>query len=236
MSLMRRAAAVLALLGYHLSRYKFLFIQLDELVLGLLVLAPAYYLGWRSWRTGLQPWQIALSAVCLLLLPAFWFVRRQHYTLFEVAPANGDEASPLKAEEKIRVRGAGYFEVSGMRRYFVAAPAAFWKTELEDYILMARINVVEIPLLIAPSEEQGMWYIFINSQELAGVTPGALLFGFSSLPTLQIAYRPSAGARVFAYLSFEHTSDLRRVLLDLSNDLCGKAPRSTNWRSATNCL
>ena len=45
MSITRRAASLLALAGYHLSRYKLLFIRLDELALGLLLLTPAYFLG-----------------------------------------------------------------------------------------------------------------------------------------------------------------------------------------------
>ena len=152
----------------------------------------------------------------MLLLPAFWSVRRQRYTLFEAASVNEGEIEPLKAEEKIRLRGTGYFEVSGMRRYLFAAPAAFWKTELEDYILMAQVNVVEIPLLLAPTEERGMWYVFISAIELTEVTPGALFFGLSSLPTLRVVYQAPGRTRASVYLSFERADDLCRILTEIS--------------------
>jgi hypothetical protein len=215
MNITQRAASLLALAGYHLSRYKLLFVRLDELTLGLLLFVPVYYLGWQSWRTGLPLWDLLLSLVCLLLLVVFWAVRRQKYTLFRAVSADEIESKPLKAEERIRVRGTGFFEVSGMQRYFVAAPAVFWRTELADYILMAKIGVAEIPLLIAPTEERGMWYIFINSKEIAKVTPGVLFVGFASLPTLQVAYRIPNGRNPM-YLSFERKHDLNCVLHELS--------------------
>ena len=53
MELLRRAAAVLARIGYSLGRYKFLFVPLDELALALLLFLP-FYAAWTGWRSGFQ--------------------------------------------------------------------------------------------------------------------------------------------------------------------------------------
>jgi len=223
---MRRAAAILARIGYFLSRYKFLFMPLDTLALALLLFFP-FYIGWYGWRRSFQ-WSHGLGIVaCLLLLPALAFVRTKRYTFFEPGDFQpSGEEKPLRAEEKISCRGTGYFEVSGMRRRFIEIPALFWTTELHDHIITGRVNVVQIPFLTSPIEERGMWYIFISPRDVLSVATGSLYFGLSCRPAIRLGYREPSGVESSAYLSF----DSRESLIRLQQELTTRSKRLSESR------
>lgn len=214
MEYLRRAAALLARIGYTLSRYKFLLLPIDKWMLAFL-LACSLYLGWNIWK-GSFHWQQALGILaCCLILSMLLFVRAKRYTLFQKQPFPPSEESLLHPNEKIWLHSTGYFEVSGMRRYFVEVPSVLWVTELDDYILMARVKVVNIPLLSAPTNERGLWYIFNRSQDIAHVATGYLYFGLSRRPAIQIRYREPSGIESTAYLSLDTLQQHSKLAYDL---------------------
>lgn len=213
---MQRILALLAHIGYTARRYKFLSARLDDLAMAALSALPIY-VGWRGWRQGFGLAHGLAIAACLVLLSALVFLRLRRYLLFQAAgcdiPAN---EAPLRPEEKIQCRATGYLQVNDMRRHFIELPALLWITELGEYILMARVQVRSFPFLIAPTEEEGMWYAFFRPTDLFSPDAGYLWFGWSRRQAIRLRYRDPAGNPTTAYLSFDRPEDQRRLVSEFA--------------------
>lgn len=210
MSGARRAAAFCARVGYTLGRYRLLFIRLDDLLM-LGLLGMALYVGYRAWRHGLAAGQLLGIVLSLLAFTTLLLLRTRQYTCFVAEDFAPSLPEPLHAEEKVWLRGTGFFSVSGMRRWFVELPAVIWRTELEEYIVMAHVRVRSLPLLDAPEEERGLWYIFARPRDIQAVTVGSLYFGLSRRPALRVIYRESPGIEASFYLSCDNTQQRDRL-------------------------
>jgi len=210
MSGARRAAAFFARIGYTLSRYKFLFIRLDNLLM-LGLFGAALYLGYRGWRHGPTAGQMVGIALSLFGFIVLLLPRARQYTFFVAEDLASSLPELLRAEEKIWLRGTGFFSVSGMRRRFIELPAVIWRTELEEYIVMAHVQVRGFPFLDAPEEERGLWYIFARPRDIRAVTAGSLYFGLSRRPALRVLYRESPGVEATLYLSCDNAQQRDRL-------------------------
>ncbi len=210
MSGIRRAAAFLARIGYTLSRYKLLLIRLDSLLM-LGLFGMAFYLGYLGWRDSLTAGHLAGTVLSLLGFITLLLLRARQYTLFVAEGLVSPLADPLHVEEKIWLHGTGFFSVSGMRRRFIELPAVIWRTELDEYILMAYVQVRGFPLLDAPEDERGLWYIFARPQDIRAVVAGFLYFGLSRRPALQVLYRESPSVEAAFYLSCDSAAQRDRL-------------------------
>lgn len=215
-----RVGALLGRLAYALSRYRFLAMRLDV----WLLLALALALSWLAWRAGRQGFTFGQAAILLagaLAWGGLWYVRRRGYAFFQPLPLpEGVRVSGLAAEERLRLWGTGLFEVSEMRRRFVGLPAALWRTELGEYVLMAQHRVRALPFLDRVDEEQGMWYVFFRPEDIREVKTGRWGFGLAQRWAVRLRYR-SAGVEKPAELDLagEGPEVIQRLVVELDRRL-----------------
>jgi hypothetical protein len=211
----RRAGAIVARIGYFFSCYQFTAFSADVFLLFLWLVIPLY-LGWRGWQVGFGWGHFLGIAICLIAFIAFYAVRAQDYVLFFPALMHASVSSDLlDFEETVSLRGSGQFEVSGLERWFIQIPVLLWITELEEYVVMGRVNIRNVPLLDPKPEEQGMWYIFFRPGALREVVSGRLYFGGQTRDALQVAYEDEEATLKHVYLTCDKAADLQRMRSEL---------------------
>jgi hypothetical protein len=132
----------------------------------------------------------------------------------------GQGLSTLPAMGKVRVRATGYFEVSGMRRYFVETPAEYTTFETREHCVMTRVPLSRFLLLARSSPvEVGWWYTFFQPAMIRAMQKGWLYFGLRPRPAvcLQIAL-PDNSREETLHLSFDDEAARGLVLADLRRD------------------
>lgn len=122
---------------------------------------------------------------------------------------------------KIRVCATGFFEVSGMRRYFVEIPADYTTFETGEHCVMIRVPFTRF-LLLGKSRrnELGWWYTFFQPSVIHSMVSGCLHFGPHPRPALrlEIAGTDDDAEDESLYLSFEDEEGRLLVLADLKYD------------------
>lgn len=215
---------------YNLERHWLLNIRLRHwLMLVCFILPATMWLGFWD-TTCLATVLVTLGAVGVLA--ATWWAARQRFVRFEEHPSGNAEeirqradqqsaASPLPAMNKIRVCATGFFEVSGMRRYFVEIPADYTTFETGEHCVMIRVPFTRF-LLLGKSRrnELGWWYTFFQPSVIHSMVSGCLHFGPHPRPALrlEIAGTDDDVEDESLYLSFEDEEGRLLVLADLKYD------------------
>jgi hypothetical protein len=121
---------------------------------------------------------------------------------------------------KLELHATGFFEVSGMRRYWVETPAQYMTFETREHCVMTRIPHSRLLLLGQSSrQEVGWWYIFFQPGMIKAIHSGCLHFGLHPRRALrlEIAMPDEKGSEIL-YLSFDDDTSRSLVLDDLQHD------------------
>jgi len=215
---------------YNLERHWLLNIRLRHwLMLGCLVLPATMWLGfWNTARFA----RVLVTLGAVSVLAAVWWAARQHFVRFEAHPLGNSveirqnagrqlAASQLPAMSKIRVCATGFFEVGGMRRYFVEIPADYTTFETGEHCVMIRVPFTRFLLLGKPRRnELGWWYTFFQPSVIHSMVSGCLYFGPRPRPALhlEIAGTDDETENESLYLSFGDEEDRLLVLADLKGN------------------
>ncbi len=213
---------------YNLERHWLFNIRLRHwLMLVCLILPATMWLGfWKT--TYLVAVLVTLGAVGVLV--ATWWAGRRRFVRFEEHPGNAEEsrqiadqqsaASPLPTMSKIRVCATGFFEVSGMRRYFVEIPADYTTFETGEHCIMIQVPFTRFLLLgKSRKNELGWWYTFFQPSVIHSMASGCLYFGPHPRPALRLEIAGTDDTEDESlYLSFEDEASRSLVLADLKYD------------------
>jgi hypothetical protein len=219
---------------YSLERHRLFSVRLRYwLVFSCFILPAAVWLN--LWKTGPVA-AVLVTLAALSLLAATWWAGRRRYVRFVehghnlgATPRPGEDGmnrepgqglSTLPAMGKVRVRATGYFEVSGMRRYFVETPAEYTTFETREHCVMTRVPLSRFLLLARSSPvEVGWWYTFFQPAMIRAMQKGWLYFGLRPRPAvcLQIAL-PDNSREETLHLSFDDEAARGLVLADLRRD------------------
>jgi len=210
---------------YNLERYWLFNIRLRHwLMLVCIILTATMWL--RFWKTTfLAAVLVTLGAVGVLT--ATWWARRRRFVRFEEHAETARQivdqqsaASPLPAMSKIRVCATGFFEVSGMRRYFVEVPADYTTFETGEHCLMIQVPFTRFLLLSkSHKNELGWWYTFFQPSAIHSIADGCLYFGPHPRPALRLEIDGTDNSEDESlYLSFEDEASRSLVLADLKYD------------------
>ncbi len=208
---------------YNLERHSLFDVRLRRWLILLCLIAPAA-LWFRAWGATHLVTALAVTLGAVIILISVWWADRQHYVRFvpgSPSPPERDDqpVSPLPAMSKVPVRASGFFEVSGMRRYFVEAPADYTTFETREHCVMTQVPFSRFLLLGTSKEEEvGWWYTFFQPHMLRAVTGGRLYFGLRPHPALQLQIAPADDRVEILYLSFEDEATRSSVMADLLPD------------------
>lgn len=207
---------------YKLERHWLLNIRLRHwLMLVCIILPASMWMGfWKTTYLAAVP--VTLGAIGTLA--ATWWAGRRHFVRFEehAEPTRQmvdqpSAASPLPAMSKIRVCATGFFEVSGMRRYFVEMPADYTTFETGEHCLMVQVPSTRFLLLSkSHKNELGWWYTFFQPSVIHSIADGCLYFGSHPRPALRLEIAGTDNSEDESlYLSFEDEANRSLVLADL---------------------
>ena len=214
MSILERFLGLIFAPAYALRRSKLGFLRLHIGAM-LLCLLGATYVTYRGWRDGFTLAQAALIVFLLVLVGLLLWADAQRYVVFRPRPVvASEEAMELAPEQKLFLRGTGFFEVNEMRRYLVDVPVVFWPTQLAEHILAAKVRAFNFLGIGVPSGERGWWYIFLEPPHVVDITPGELCFGFRLRPAVRVLFKTPKGREV-VYLSCNDSEQLAIVLGEL---------------------
>jgi len=209
-------------LVYNLERHSLFEVRLRRwLILLCLIVPAALWFG-----VGKAPHLLAglVTAGAAIILVAIWQAGRRHYVRFVPDSSPGPEQSSLSlstlpALSEAPVRASGFFEVSGMRRYFVEATATYTTFETREHCVMARMPFSRF-LLLGTLErgEAGWWYTFFQPAMLRAVTGGQLYFGLHPRAALQLQVASVHDKVETLYISFEDGATRSLILADLLRD------------------
>lgn len=222
-------------LAYNLERHRLFNVRLRHWLILLCLVLPVITWLRLSGASRLATIPVTLGAAGVLV--ATWWASRQRYVRFEefnhAAPAPLREieevgprkdtpagATPLPAMSKIQVHATGFFEVSGMRRYFVETPASYTTFESREHCLMTQVPLTRLLLMGKSHEDEvGWWYTFFQPEMIRSIKPGWLYFGLWPRPALylEIANSEETGAESL-HLSFEDEATCALVMADLQFD------------------
>ena len=207
-------------LAYDLERHRLFDIPLRNWLILVCIILPI-----ATWLRFLEAGRliaalVTLSAVGILI--AIWWAGRQRYVRFvdhsgstKTEARQRLPASPLPAMSKTRIHATGFFEVSGMRRYFVETPADYTTFETREHCIMTQIRRSRF-LLVASSDqsEVGWWYTFFQPSMLKSASIGWLSFGPRPRLAVRLAIAlPDGAGDEILYLSFDDEA-LRSLVLD----------------------
>jgi len=209
-------------LVYNLERHSLFEVRLRRWLILLCLIVPAALWFGAGGATPLLAGLVTVGMVIILV--AIWQAGRQHYVRFVPdSPSGPGQASsllsPLPAMSEALVRASGFFEVSGMRRYFVEAPANYTTFETREHCVMTHMPFSRF-LLLGTSErgEAGWWYTFFQPAMLRAVTAGWLRFGLRPRVALQLQIASTRDKVETLYLSFEDGAARSLVRADLLRD------------------
>jgi hypothetical protein len=228
MTVLDRFLGLISAFAYALRRSKIAFLRLHvaAVLLGLLL---AGYAAIRIAQRGFALTHAILLASCLLFVGLMLWAARQQYIVFKprrtaVPPGTRD----LQAEEKVFLRGSGFFEVSDMRRHLVEVPVVFWSTRLNEHVLAAKVRAPNVLGVGVPSGERGWWYIFIDPRRVVDISPGEMCFGLRLRPAVSVLREADSG-RETTYLSCDDAQQLAILLKELQAKAAAvRARHSTN--------
>ncbi len=211
---------------YNLERHNLFEVSLRRwLILLCLIVPAALWFGVGKATTLLAG---LVTAGAALILVAVWQASQQHYVRFvSDTPPESEPLSrrssplpaPLPAMSEAPLHASGFFEVSGMRRYFVEAAATYTTFETREHCVMTRMPFSRFLLLgTSEREEAGWWYTFFHPAMVRAVTGGRLYFGLRPRPALQLQIAAAHDKMETLYLSFEDGTTRSLILADLLHD------------------
>ncbi len=207
---------------YNLERHSLFEVSMRRWLILLCLIVPAALWFGMGGATYLLAGLVTAGAAITLV--AIWQAGRQHYVRFVPdAPPGPKQASSLlstlPAMSEAPVHASGFFEVSGMRRYFVEATATYTTFETREHCVMTRMPFSRF-LLLGTSErgEAGWWYTFFQPTMLRAVTGGRLYFGLRPRGALQLHIASMHDKVETLYLSFEDGTTRSLILADLLHD------------------
>jgi len=213
-SITDRVLGLLCAPAYALQRSKAGPLRLHVLA-ALLGVVGAAYVAFRSWLYGFSLQRVLLVLLCLLWSALLLWVHRRRYLVFRPRPSAISATTPgLRPEQKLRLRGSGIFEVSGMRRYLVEVPAVFWTTRLAEHVVAAHVRAFNLLGVGVPSAERGWWYVFIEPQRVRRIEPGEICFGAECRLAVRVDY-PAGKGSASLYLSCDDQAQLQMLLKEL---------------------
>jgi len=168
---------------------------------------------------------VCAIAVCLLLLALLLWAHAPRYLVFHAQPVTLLEGVvDLAPEERLFLRGSGWFEVNDTRNYLVEVPVVFWTTQLGEHIIAAKVKALNILGVGVPRVERGWWYIFVDPLKVVDVTVGSVCFGLRVRHALRITWATQKG-RERVYLSCADREKLCVLRKELGSKKEG--PRTT---------
>lgn len=212
---------------YKLERHRLFNVRLRRwLILVCLVLPATLWLGFGG-TSRLTAALVTLAA--LGVFAATWWAGRQHYVRFEeLGSGKAEEFNqgadqkpadpPPPAMSRLHTCATGFFEVSGMRRYFVETPADFTTFETGEYCVMTKVPFTRFLLLgKSRQNEVGWWYTFFQPAMIRSVVSGCLYFGLHPRPALclEIGGSDDSQKNESLYISFENEASRSLVLAGL---------------------
>jgi hypothetical protein len=183
---------------------------------------------------GLIPGQWFTVTVALILLVAqiVWSerIRRRKYVNFHSVPIPPLAQAPLDSTEKLPIYATGLFSVEGRYQHYSALPGFYRTFATGEHAVLCRVTERSwLKLFSWAPEEAGMWYVFVNPEEIEQLAWGKLDFGKTSYPAVAIHYRlelPPGPRRKKSevrhetlYLATPKIEDAQRLLVDLQVDL-----------------
>lgn len=223
-------------LVYNLERHRLFNVRLRHWLILLCFVLPVMTWLRLSGASRLATIPVTLGAAGVLV--AIWWASRQRYVRFEeynhatlallgeikeVGPRTDIPAgapAPLPAMSKIHVHATGFFEVSGMRRYFVETPASYTTFETREHCLMTQVPLTRLLLMGKSHEDEvGWWYTFFQPEMIRSIKHGWLYFGLRPRPSLRLEIASSEETEEESlHLSFEDEATCALVLADLQFD------------------
>jgi hypothetical protein len=213
---------------YNLERHSLFEVSLRRWLILLCLIVPAALWFEVGGATNLLAGLVTAGAA--LILVALWQAGRQHYVRFvpDSPPGSGQASpplsSPLPAMSEAPLCASGFFEVSGMRRYFVEVAATYTTFETREHCVMTRVPFSRFLLLgTSEREEAGWWYTFFQPAMVRVVTGGRLYFGLRPRTALQLQIASTHDKVETLYLSFADGAARSLILADLLHDAVPEA-------------
>jgi len=214
MSLTSRLLALICAPAYALRRSRIADLPAWGGVL-LLCLLGTGWSAFRIWQGGCTAQRVLSLVICLSVASLLLIAHAQRYLVYRpkglVLP---EDTSELVADEKLRLRGSGFFAVSDMVRYLVEIPVFVWCTQLGEYVLAAQVRPLNFLGVGVPLGEGGWWYIFFKPEQVLDWSSGELAFGLGWRPAVQIIYRTEQGPQTL-HLSCEDAGPLAILIKTL---------------------
>jgi hypothetical protein len=220
---------------YNLERHRLFNISLRRWLITLCLTLPVTM--WLSlWGASRLTAVLVTLGTAAVLVAMWWAGQRRYVHFVEQDPistsrpqgeAGTNETAdlqptgpPLPAMSKTRVCATGFFEVSGMRRYFVETPANYTTFETREHCVMTQVLLSRFLLLSrSRREEIGWWYAFFQPAMIRSVNSGWLYFSLRPRPALRLEIAQSGDSDdVVLYLSFDSKKTRSLVLADLQYD------------------
>jgi hypothetical protein len=213
--------------AYNLERHRLFNIRLRHWLILVCLVLPATM--WRGFWGASRLAAALITLAALGVLAATWWARRQRYVRFEEHPSGEAEEfnqgaeqppadPPPPAMSRLHTCATGFFEVSGMRRYFVETPADFTTFETGEYCVMTKVPFTRFLLLgKSRQNEVGWWYTFFQPAMIRSVVSGCLYFGLHPRPALRLEIGGSDDSQEneSLYISFEDEASRSLVLAGL---------------------
>jgi len=150
-----------------------------------------------------------IASTALLL-----WARARRFVAFHPLVPRLEPAPDLQPEEKLMLRGSGFFEVNGMRRYLVEAPAVFWTTRMPEHIVCAKVSAPNFLGVGVPASERGWWYAFLVPRHVTDIIPGRLYFGLQRRLAVRVVYS-TGKEKDSIYLSCAEEAQMAILLKEL---------------------
>lgn len=193
----------------------------------------------------LTRWAIVIIGACGLLWPLFggpsgwwvtggavlvigallWMLHRAGARSFvQFTPESPPVVTPkaLPANAKVPVYVTGWLSVQTKMRKFAGTPGFYRTFATREHALMCQVRGRRFALLATwPPEEEGLWYAFVEAQQIDRARTGRVTYGRTELPGLAIDYRlaGAAGGKVThttLYLAFPTDAERTAVLADVT--------------------
>ena len=213
MPVLDRFLGLLCVPAYALQRGKLGPLRLLVIVVLASFLGTAYAVV-RMLQDGVRLSLLVLASVSLLTTAALLWAHLRRYLVFRAVAPLPEPAPDLRAEEKVLFHASGSFEVNGMRRYLVEAPAVFWTTRLSEHIVCAKVQAPNFLGIGVPTAERGWWYAFLVPRHITKITPGQLCFGVQCRHAVRVAY-VSGKTKDSLYLTCDDHSQMALLLKEL---------------------
>lgn len=196
----------------------------------MVLLAAGAGITWLS-----QPNPLRYLALLWLLAAAVLYgvVRRQfqnHFIVFRSDPTHQVSPQRLPSSRKLSVLASGHFYVEGKYGHFTWLEGFFRTFPSREHAVICLVQPSRYLFLgRSPEEKVGMWYMFIQPQDLTQVDFGQVHYGPQVKPGLRLQYaltipkknRLSRERTVLetVYLAFESVQEAEEAMADLALDL-----------------